>query len=76
MNKEANQYWLDRKLKNVFEYHQLRSINDMIERAKVACQESKSSIVQMTNNNEMIYFLNKIKRTSFYLKSRKKENSI
>lgn len=48
----------------------------MIERAKVACQESKSSIVQMTNNNEMIYFLNKIKRTSFYLKSRKKENSI
>ena len=37
----GNEYWLARELKNVLGYNQWRSINDLIERAKVACKESK-----------------------------------
>ena len=33
-----------RELQNVLGYHQWRSINDLIERAKAACQESKYNI--------------------------------
>ena len=40
----GNEYWLARELQNVLEYHQWRSINDLIERAKVACKESKHNI--------------------------------
>jgi len=40
----CNEYWLARELQNVLGYHQWRSINDLIERAKVACQESKYNI--------------------------------
>jgi len=41
IDKKGNEYWLARKLQNVLGYHQWRSINDLIERAKTACQESK-----------------------------------
>ena len=37
----GNEYWLARELQNVLGYHQWRSINDLIKRAKVACKESK-----------------------------------
>ena len=40
----GNEYWLARELQNVLGYHQWRSINDLIERAKTACQESKYNI--------------------------------
>ena len=40
----GNEYWLARELQNVLGYHQWRSMNDLIERAKVACQESKYNI--------------------------------
>ena len=44
IDEEGNEYWLARELQNILEYHQWRSINDLIERAKVACQESKYNI--------------------------------
>ena len=40
----GNEYWLARELQDILGYHQWRSINDLIERAKVACQESKYSV--------------------------------
>ena len=40
----GDEYWLARELKNVLGYNQWRSINDLIERAKVACKESKSNV--------------------------------
>ena len=39
-----NEYWLARDLQEILGYRQWRSINDLIERAKVACRESKYSI--------------------------------
>jgi len=42
---EGNEYWLARELQNILGYHQWRSINDLIERAKDACKESKHNIV-------------------------------
>ena len=41
---EGNEFWYARELQNVLGYHQWRSINDLIERAKVACKESQYSI--------------------------------
>ena len=40
----GNEYWLARELQNVLGYRQWRSINDLIERAKVACKESGCNI--------------------------------
>ena len=40
----GNEYWYARELQNVLGYSQWRSINDLIKRAKVACQESKYNI--------------------------------
>ena len=40
----GNEYWFARELQNILGYNQWRSINDLIERAKVACQESKYNI--------------------------------
>ena len=40
----GNEYWFARELQNILGYHQWRSINDLIERAKVACQESRYNI--------------------------------
>ena len=40
----GNEYWLARELQNILGYNQWRSINDLIERAKVACKESKHNI--------------------------------
>ena len=44
LDDRANEYWFARELQNILGYHQWRSINDLIERAKVACQESKYNI--------------------------------
>ena len=40
----GNEYWLARELQAVLGYHQWRSINDLIERAKVACKGSKHNV--------------------------------
>ena len=40
----GNEYWYARELQNVLGYSQWRSINDLIKRAKVACQESNYNI--------------------------------
>ena len=40
----GNEYWYARELQYVLGYRQWRSINDLIERAKIACQESKYNI--------------------------------
>ena len=40
----GNEYWLARELQIVLGYHQWRSINDLIERAKAACKESRYEI--------------------------------
>ncbi len=44
IDENDNEYWFARELQNVLGYHQWRSINDLIERAKAACQESKYNI--------------------------------
>ena len=44
IDEEGNEYWLARELMHVLEYKQWRSINDLIERAKIACKESKYNI--------------------------------
>ena len=40
----GNEYWLARELQNILGYRQWRSINDLIKRAKIACEESKYNI--------------------------------
>ena len=45
LDNRGNEYWFARELQNILGYHQWRSINDLIERAKVACQESKYNVV-------------------------------
>ena len=44
IDENGNEYWLARELQNVLGYHQWRSINELIERAKVACKESEFNI--------------------------------
>ena len=44
IDENNNEYWLARELQNVLGYHQWRSINELIERAKVACKESEFNI--------------------------------
>lgn len=44
IDESGNEYWYARELQNVLGYHQWRSINDLIERAKVACMESQLNI--------------------------------
>ena len=40
----GNEYWEARELQNILGYHQWRSINDLIERAKITCKESKNRV--------------------------------
>lgn len=44
IDENSNEYWFARELQSILGYNQWRSINDLIERAKVACQESKYNI--------------------------------
>jgi len=44
IDENGNEYWYARELQNVLGYHQWRSINNLIERAKVTCKESKYSV--------------------------------
>ena len=44
IDEKGNEYWQARELQNVLGYNQWRSINDLIERAKVACKKSKHNI--------------------------------
>ena len=44
IDEEGNEYWLARELQSTLGYHQWRSINDLIVRAKVACKESKYNV--------------------------------
>ena len=40
----GNEYWYARELQYILGYKQWRSINELIERAKVACKESDNNI--------------------------------
>ena len=44
IDENGNEYWLARELQDILGYHQWRSIDDLIERAKVACKESDNNI--------------------------------
>ena len=44
VDEKGNEYWLARELQSTLGYHQWRSINDLIVRAKVACKESKYNV--------------------------------
>lgn len=44
IDKNGVEYWYGRELQDVLGYHQWRSINNLIERAKVACRESNYNI--------------------------------
>ena len=44
IDENNHEYWLARELQNILGYYQWRSINDLIERAKVACKESKNNV--------------------------------
>ena len=44
IDEEGNEYWLARELQSTLGYHQWRSINDLIVRAKVTCKESKYNV--------------------------------
>ena len=44
MNEFGNEYWLARELQSILGYQQWRSIYELIERAKVACKESKYNV--------------------------------
>ena len=44
IDENGNEYWYARELQKILGYSQWRSINDLIERAKIACKESKHSI--------------------------------
>ena len=44
IDEEGKEYWLARELQSTLGYHQWRSINDLIIRAKVACKESKYNV--------------------------------
>ncbi len=44
IDENGHEYWFARELQNILGYNQWRSINDLIERAKVACQESKYNV--------------------------------
>ena len=43
-DENGNEYWLARELQTILGYQQWRSINDLIERAKIACHESKYNL--------------------------------
>ena len=44
IDENGNEYWQARELQSILGYNQLRSINDLIVRAKSACKESKYNI--------------------------------
>ena len=44
IDENGNEYWYARELQKILGYSQWRSINDLIERAKIACKESKHNI--------------------------------
>ena len=44
IDNHGNEYWYARELQNILGYRQWRSINDLIERAKVACKKSQYNI--------------------------------
>jgi len=44
IDENGNEYWLARELQDILGYHQWWSINDLIERARIACKESKYNI--------------------------------
>ena len=44
IDENENEYWYARELQKVLEYNQWRSINELIERAKMACEGSKHNV--------------------------------
>ena len=77
IDENGNEYWLARELQLVLEYNQWRSVNDLIESAKIACKESKYSIddhfavqrkmVQIGSNTKRKLLDYKLSRYACYL---------
>ena len=44
VDESGNEYWLARELQDILGYNQWRSIHKLIERAKIACKESKYNV--------------------------------
>ena len=44
IDENENEYWYARELQKILGYRQWRSINDLVERARVACEESKYNV--------------------------------
>ena len=44
IDENGNEYWYARELQKILGYRQWRSINNLIERARVACEESKYNV--------------------------------
>ena len=44
IDENGQEYWEARELQNILGYHQWRSINYLIKRAKLACKESKCNV--------------------------------
>ena len=44
IDENGNEYWSARELQIILGYHQWRSINELIEKAKIACKESQYNI--------------------------------
>ncbi len=44
IDENGHEYWFARELQNILGYNQWRSINDLIERAKIACKESEYNV--------------------------------
>ena len=64
IDENGNEYWYARELQNVLGYHQWRSINDLIERAKVTCKESKYRVDDhFAVQRKMVDIGSKTKRT-------------
>ena len=73
----GNEYWYARELQKVLGYRQWRSINDLIEKAKITCQESKYNVddhfamhrkmVDIGSNTKRKIFDYKLSRYACYL---------
>ena len=63
IDENGNEYWLARELQNVLGYNQWRSINDLIERAKVAIT-NKSFKLEKCNQNDFKKFIKKTNITN------------
>ena len=57
MDEEGNEYWEARELQQVLEYTQWRRFENVIDKAKIACENSKISLKELEkekNNRQLL----------------------